>query len=123
AVKFIPLASAEGLSSQALQQGGIGLIMTMLIITIPTIAAALWQGNMGTFLTYTAFNNTAAPGPQGQPAGSYMPQRTAPNTDRPDDSAYRTNSGVSRTITGADASDTVTPGARGLAGQNSRTQG
>ncbi|MCD0264947.1 type IV secretion system protein, partial [Xanthomonas melonis] len=36
AVKFIPLASAEGLSSQALQQGGIGLIMTMLIITIPT---------------------------------------------------------------------------------------
>ncbi|MCD0277398.1 type IV secretion system protein, partial [Xanthomonas melonis] len=34
AVKFIPLASAEGLSSQALQQGGIGLIMTMLIITI-----------------------------------------------------------------------------------------
>ncbi|PPU41403.1 Type IV secretion system protein virB6, partial [Xanthomonas dyei] len=73
AVKFIPLASAEGLSSQALQQGGIGLIMTMLIITIPTIAAALWQGNMGTFLSYTAFNNTASPGPQGQPAGSYMP--------------------------------------------------
>ncbi|WP_277574740.1 type IV secretion system protein [Xanthomonas euvesicatoria] len=75
AVKFIPLVSAEGLSSQALQQGGIGLIMTMLIITVPTIAAALWQGNMGTFLTYTAFNNAASPGPQGQPAGSYMPQQ------------------------------------------------
>ncbi|KHL55521.1 Type IV secretion system protein virB6, partial [Xanthomonas euvesicatoria] len=75
AVKFIPFGNAEGLSSQALQQGGIGLIMTMLIITVPTIAAALWQGNMGTFLTYTAFNNAASPGPQGQPAGSYMPQQ------------------------------------------------
>ncbi len=74
AVKFIPLASAEGLSSQALQQSGIGLIMTMLIITVPTIAA-LWQGNMGTFMAYSAFNSAASPGPQGQPAGSYMPQQ------------------------------------------------
>ncbi|MEB2186193.1 type IV secretion system protein [Xanthomonas campestris pv. campestris] len=77
AVKFIPLASAEGLSSQALQQGGIGLIMTMLIVTVPTIAAALWQGNMGTFMAYSAFGTAASPGPQGQPAGSYVPQQIA----------------------------------------------
>ncbi|WP_017912879.1 type IV secretion system protein, partial [Xanthomonas sp. SHU 166] len=50
AMKFIPLANAEGLSSQALQQGGIGLLMTVLIVTVPTIAAAVWQGNMGTFM-------------------------------------------------------------------------
>ncbi|MBV6849376.1 type IV secretion system protein [Xanthomonas campestris pv. heliotropii] len=82
AVKFIPLVSAEGLSSQALQQGGIGLIMTMLIIAVPTIAAALWQGNMGTFLSYTAFNSAASPGPQGQPAGSYMPQQVGRDSSR-----------------------------------------
>ena len=82
AVKFIPLASAEGLSSQALQQGGIGLIMTMLIVTVPTIAAALWQGNMGTFMAYSAFGAAASPGPQGQPAGSYMPSRIEANNNQ-----------------------------------------
>ncbi|SUZ30017.1 VirB6 protein [Xanthomonas euroxanthea] len=81
-VKFIPLASAEGLSSQALQQGGIGLIMTMLIITVPTIAAALWQGNMGAFMAYSAFGTAASPGPQGQPAGSYMPSRIEANNNQ-----------------------------------------
>ncbi|WP_228734018.1 type IV secretion system protein [Xanthomonas euvesicatoria] len=123
AVKFIPFGNAEGLSSQALQQGGIGLIMTMLIVTIPTIAAALWQGNMGTFLTYTAFNSAASPGPQGQPAGSYMPQRTAPNEDRGNTNAI-SNVGVpSRpTIAGSDSSESVASGSRGLAAQNSRNQ-
>ncbi|MCL1528756.1 Type IV secretion system protein virB6, partial [Xanthomonas nasturtii] len=58
------------------------LIMTMLIITVPTIAAALWQGNMGTFLSYTAFNSAASPGPQGQPAGSYMPQQIGRNSNQ-----------------------------------------
>lgn len=73
AAQLITLGNAEGLSSQALQQGGIGLIMTMLIISVPTLAAAIWQGNMSTFLTYTAFGggSAASPGPQGQPAGSY----------------------------------------------------
>ncbi|MEA9563843.1 MULTISPECIES: type IV secretion system protein [unclassified Xanthomonas] len=79
-MKFISL-NTEGLSSQALQQGGIGLIMTMLIVTVPTIAAALWQGNMGTFMAYSAFGAASSPGPQGQPAGSYMPRQDSPNTE------------------------------------------
>ncbi len=58
-------------------------MMTMLIITVPTIAAALWQGNTGTFLSYTAFNNTASPGPQSQPAGSYMPQQIGRDNNKP----------------------------------------
>ncbi|CAG2094416.1 type IV secretion system protein [Xanthomonas euroxanthea] len=85
AVKFIKFGDAEGLSSQALQQGGIGLIMTMLIITVPTIAAALWQGNMGTFMAYSAFGTAASPGPQGQPAGSYMPQQVGRNSNQIND--------------------------------------
>ncbi|GAE53963.1 type IV secretion system protein [Xanthomonas arboricola] len=82
AARLITLGNAEGLSSQALQQGGIGLIMTGLIISVPTLAAAIWQGNMGSFMHFSAFGGGAAstPGPQGQPAGSYMPQQTAKDT-------------------------------------------
>ncbi|WP_349812049.1 type IV secretion system protein [Xanthomonas dyei] len=118
AVKFIPLASAEGLSSQALQQGGIGLIMTMLIITIPTIAAALWQGNMGTFLSYTAFNNTASPGPQGQPAGSYMPQQVARNSN-PGEERGADSTSANKVITGStNSAPTQVAGSRGNASRN-----
>ncbi|MCC4589504.1 Type IV secretion system protein virB6, partial [Xanthomonas sp. NCPPB 1067] len=107
-----------GLSSQALQQGGIGLIMTMLIITIPTIAAALWQGNMGTFLTYTAFNNTAAPGPQGQPAGSYMPAQIARNSNAGEERGADSTS-ANRVITGSNNSTPIqVAGSRGNASRN-----
>ncbi|MFC3278234.1 type IV secretion system protein [Xanthomonas fragariae] len=82
AAQLITLGNAEGLSSQALQQGGIGLIMTGLIISVPTLAAAIWQGNMSSFMHFSAFGGGAAstPGPQGQPAGSYMPQQAAKDT-------------------------------------------
>ncbi|KGT57214.1 MULTISPECIES: type IV secretion system protein [Xanthomonas] len=124
AARLITLGNAEGLSSQALQQGGIGLIMTGLIISVPTLAAAIWQGNMGTFMAYSAFDRggAASPGPQGQPAGSYMPQRTAPSSDRADDSIQRTTSAVTKTIAGADSTETAAIGSRGLAGQNPRNQ-
>ncbi|OOW68867.1 hypothetical protein Xmlh_13010 [Xanthomonas axonopodis pv. melhusii] len=67
----------EGLSSQAMQQGGIGMLLTVVIITMPTVAAALWQGSMGSFMHFSAFSGGGAssPGPQGQPAGSYTPAR------------------------------------------------
>src|SRR6185437_4163038 len=57
---------AEGLSSQALQQGGIGLLMTVLIISVPPMAAMFFQGTMGNFLTYSAFGMGGASrlGPQ-----------------------------------------------------------
>ncbi|WDM80350.1 type IV secretion system protein [Xanthomonas cucurbitae] len=124
AAQLFTLGNAEGLSSQALQQGGIGLFMTVLIITVPTLAAAIWQGNMGTFMAYSAFGGggAASPGPQGQPAGSYMPQRTAPSSDRADDSIQRTTSAVTKTIAGADSTETAVIGSRGLAGQNPRDQ-
>ncbi|MBB5866593.1 hypothetical protein GGR61_004281, partial [Xanthomonas arboricola] len=110
--------SAEGLSSQALQQGGIGLIMTMLIVTVPTIAAALWQGNMGTFMAYSAFNNAAAPGPQGQPAGSYMPQQVAKGGEQPQSGSAGNTSHATSKITGATPIQISQPtGSRGQAGQ------
>ncbi|CAD7714402.1 MULTISPECIES: type IV secretion system protein [Gammaproteobacteria] len=124
AAQLITLGNAEGLSSQALQQGGIGLVMTLLIISVPTLAAAIWQGNMGTFMAYSAFDRggAASPGPQGQPAGSYVPHRTAASEDRSEANVQKGVGTATRTIAGADSSETVAKGSRGLAGQNSRDQ-
>jgi type IV secretion system protein VirB6 len=65
--------NSEGLSNQAMEQGGVGLLMTVLIISVPPIASMFFQGTLGNFLTYSAFGMGAAsrPGPQGQPPGSY----------------------------------------------------
>jgi type IV secretion system protein VirB6 len=79
-------ASQEGINSMAMQQGGLGLILTVLIISAPPMAAAFFQGTLGQFLAYSQFGgatNTAAgnrPGESGfrgyhnhPPAGSGQP--------------------------------------------------
>ncbi|WP_126947801.1 type IV secretion system protein [Xanthomonas sp. BRIP62409] len=120
AVKFIKFGDAEGLSSQALQQGGIGLIMTMLIVTVPTIAAALWQGNMGTFMAYSAFGTAASPGPQGQPAGSYVPQQAPRNNSQGDERSTETANATKAIAGGSTPTYIQAPGSRGNA---SRSEG
>lgn len=62
---------SEGINHQSLEQGGLGLILTMLIMTIPPMAAMFFNGTMGQFLYYSAFNRSGLPGPNGQPPGSY----------------------------------------------------
>lgn len=42
-------ANTEGISSMALQQGGLGVVMTMLIVTVPPMAANFFQGSLGQF--------------------------------------------------------------------------
>ncbi|PPU32852.1 Type IV secretion system protein virB6 [Xanthomonas arboricola] len=123
AVKFIKFGDAEGLSSQALQQGGIGLIMTMLIVTVPTIAAALWQGNMGTFMAYSAFGTAASPGPQGQPAGSYIPQHRQNNQTSVEGGQSNTIQAATKSIARSEQPEAAAVGSRGLAAQNTRDQG
>ncbi|XUP37848.1 type IV secretion system protein (plasmid) [Xanthomonas axonopodis pv. vasculorum] len=117
AAQIITLGKAEGLSSQALQQGGIGLIMTGLIITVPTLAAAIWQGNMGTFMAYSAFGSAASPGPQGQPAGSYVPQQIARNTNQAQGSNTESTAAV-KAIGGSNSAPVQEPGSRGNAGRH-----
>ncbi|MGJ7542704.1 type IV secretion system protein [Variovorax sp. LT1R16] len=74
------LEGASGLTSQAMQQGGIGLLMTTLLITAPAMAASFFGGTLGQFMTYSGVNpggGASQPGPQGQPAGSYAPPPTS----------------------------------------------
>ncbi|HGK7302243.1 TPA: type IV secretion system protein [Stenotrophomonas maltophilia] len=68
------------MTSQALQQGGMGLILTTLILTAPPMAAMFFQGTMGSFMAYSQIGGSpvaAAPGPNGQPPGSYSPSTPA----------------------------------------------
>jgi type IV secretion system protein VirB6 len=65
---------AEGFTSQSMQQGGIGLLMTVLIVSSPPLAAMFFQGTVGNFLFQSAFGMggaRAAAMQQGLPPGAY----------------------------------------------------
>ncbi len=51
--------SSEGVNSRAMQQGGLGLILTMLIISAPPMAAAFFQGTLGNFMPFSQFGGSA----------------------------------------------------------------
>lgn len=83
----------DGMTSQAMQQGGMGLILTTLIITAPPMAAAFFQGTLGHFSYASAFQNYGAgasangrpPGTVGHVLGypSAPAAPTTPDTSRP----------------------------------------
>jgi type IV secretion system protein VirB6 len=50
---------AEGMTSLAMQQGGIGLILTTFIVVAPPVAAVFFNGTMGNFVHYSAFGGSA----------------------------------------------------------------
>ena len=52
--------NSEGLSNQAMEQGGVGLLMTVLIISVPPMAAMFFQGTMGQFYFSSAFGHGGA---------------------------------------------------------------
>ena len=54
-------ASNEGISSTALQQGGIGLILTMLIVSAPPIAGNFFQATLANFSSYNQFGGSQSP--------------------------------------------------------------
>ena len=82
------LGGSEGITSMALQQGGLGLILSTLIVSAPPMAAAFFQGTLGQFMSYSAFGsvgsrdaaayaNAAASGRN--PAITQPPQQILPN--------------------------------------------
>ncbi|TDK22675.1 type IV secretion system protein [Luteimonas aestuarii] len=69
-------SSNESATSMAMQQGGLGLILSTLIVSAPPMAAMLFQGTLGQFSPYSAFSQQQQPGAPGQPghpgAGGYQ---------------------------------------------------
>ncbi|MDH7453090.1 type IV secretion system protein [Luteimonas composti] len=57
---------SESVTAMAMQQGGLGLILTALIVSAPPMAAMLFQGTLGQFNPYSAFNQPTYGAP-GQP--------------------------------------------------------
>jgi type IV secretion system protein VirB6 len=51
----------QGASSMALQQGGLGLILTVLLVMTPPMAAQFFQGTLGSFSAYSQFGATGRP--------------------------------------------------------------
>lgn len=82
-------ANQEGINSMAMQQGGLGLILTVLIVTAPPMAAAFFSGVLGQFSAYNQFSNPNIPpgqntvhravgGYPGSDAGHPAPQGATP---------------------------------------------
>ncbi|WP_425520190.1 type IV secretion system protein [Xanthomonas cannabis] len=73
----------NGITSQAMQTGGMGVLLTLLILTTPPMAAFFFQGTLGSFMAYSQIGGAASaggsPGPQGQAPGSYVPQQNVSN--------------------------------------------
>lgn len=66
--------SAEGISTMSMQQGGLGMLMTLFLITVPPMAAAFFQGTLGHYMPYSAFGQQQAqPVRPGQPGTPYYP--------------------------------------------------
>ncbi|WP_147651379.1 type IV secretion system protein [Vulcaniibacterium gelatinicum] len=59
-------ASTEGINSLALQQGGLGLILTVLIVSAPPMAASFFQGTLGAFAPYMGSNDGGLAASRGQ---------------------------------------------------------
>jgi len=85
-VAHLTSLSTEGYSSQALQQGGIGLLMTVLIISAPPMAGMMFNGTLGQFSSIAQVSGGSPQtthGPQGgvMQGGWYsLPGKTAAGT-------------------------------------------
>lgn len=53
---------AEGMSSLAIQQGGLGLILTVALITVPPMVGMFFHGALGNFMQFSAFGGQGGGG-------------------------------------------------------------
>ncbi|WDM66249.1 type IV secretion system protein [Xanthomonas cucurbitae] len=109
--------NGEGISSMALQQGGVGLVLTTLIITAPPMAAAFFQGTLGQFTAYSALGQLDRASQDGSGGRPYTPDAPARNTNRDGDNSSAGTVSVETRNTGPDsnASSVASTGARGQA--------
>lgn len=78
------LGGSDGITSMAMQQGGLGLVLSTLIISAPPMAANFFQGTLGQFVSNTMFGYTGAGGHAGSNAlaaarGTSMSAPTTPS--------------------------------------------
>lgn len=115
--KFMEVAGQQGVNSMAIQQAGLGTILTMLLITAPGMAANFFQGTLGQFIHYSMFdqNSRNVPSAQGS-AGSGR----APDRQSSEQVTHAPTQVTTPRLSTADSSQTQSqlPGTRGLANTN-----
>lgn len=95
---LLGLNLTSGINAAAMEQGGIGILLTLLIITVPPMAANFFQGTLGQFASYGQVsgggaaaanqqsryeNATGQGGGQQQPVSRNTGGQSADNTVRP----------------------------------------
>jgi len=101
--------SAEGLTSMAMQQGGIGLLLTLLLVSVPPIAANFFQGALGAASTYNVFQGGGAGVAQRPPGGPPASLNPAPADLGARPASLPQNNSLIRTAQNADE---IKPSAR-----------
>ncbi|OAX87134.1 hypothetical protein A7D16_17330 [Xanthomonas nasturtii] len=91
--------TGEGISSMALQQGGLGLVLTTLIITAPPMAAAFFQGTLGQFTAYSALGQLDRAGQSPAAGRPYEPGAPARDNDPRDTHEKHNRNATVRTET------------------------
>jgi type IV secretion system protein VirB6 len=121
----------SGLTSNAMQQGGLGLLMTTLILGTPPMAAMFFQGTLGSFMAYSQMGaasmaGAARPGLAEQPPGSFGGSGYAsPQSVRVTTEPGLTNLNTPR-YTGSNSvatTESVGVGSRGVANNTPMTAG
>ncbi|MCC4604236.1 type IV secretion system protein [Xanthomonas campestris] len=109
--------TGEGISSMALQQGGLGLVLTTLIITAPPMAAAFFQGTLGQFTAYSALGQLDRAGQSPGAGRPYEPGAPAKDAGRSDTHARGGTDNIVRSDVGgrSESSAPQESGNRGLA--------
>lgn len=129
----------DGMNSVALQQGGIGLLLTVLIITTPPMVANFFQGTLGSFSAYAQVSGDHAASRGGRRSGyggggggyhgGYGGGRgggSNSSVSATQGNEYSAPSDIGRTrmpSVGNSTSPTTGGGARGLAANNPRPTG
>ncbi|AAM37456.1 Type IV secretory pathway, VirB6 component [Xanthomonas citri pv. citri] len=112
--------TGEGISSMALQQGGLGLVLTTLIITAPPMAAAFFQGTLGQFTAYSALGQLDRGGQSAPAAGRpYEPGAPAPDTNKGRDQFNPSGQGSRQSQYANNDTDTAPSGRFGKANSTS----
>ncbi|ALN56900.1 TrbL/VirB6 plasmid conjugal transfer protein [Lysobacter enzymogenes] len=74
---------SPGVNTMALQQGGLGIFLTVLILSVPPMASSFFQGVLGNFMHYSAFGANSAPGkPETSGHGGYKPENSARSAEQ-----------------------------------------
>lgn len=117
----------SGITTMAIQQGGVGLLLTVLLITTPPMAANFFQGTLGNFANYPAWSGAGMaagqrPGESGYRGGSNAPTNNDMANNRMGGLAPSlTQNGLNQRVTGAGQEQPqVTTGSRGVANQGGR---